>query len=95
MKIRAAQIGIEYEKPRLAVTAVVEDRRFAALLDQRLQRIRESKLIEAQPINEGCIEKVEEGSKLVTDLTLAPAILIDVSEEGPRPPDEFLRTPYR
>jgi len=74
VKIRAAQIGIEYEKPRLAVTAVVEDRRFAALLDQRLQRIRESKLIEAQPINEGCIEKVEEGSKLVTDLTLAPAI---------------------
>ena len=75
--MRAASMALPFEFPKLAVTALVPpDQDFAALLDQRLQRRREMevKLVEAKPIEEGCIEKAEEGSKLVTDLTLAPAI---------------------
>jgi hypothetical protein len=43
IRMRAAAIGIEFERPRLAVTATVSDQDFATLLDRRLKRIEEMK----------------------------------------------------
>jgi hypothetical protein len=76
--MRAASIAIAYEFPKLAVTAVSSTgSKFAALLDQRLQRA--NKIINAKP-DEGCVAiekkveppKAEEGR--VTDLTLPPLV---------------------
>src|SRR5215831_15319386 len=38
-RMKAASIAIEYERPRLAVTASIESKDFAALLDKARQRI--------------------------------------------------------
>ena len=73
----AAVAALPFEFPKLAVTALVPpDQDFAALLDQRLQRINKMKLVNAKP-DEGCIEKIEEPKAeegRVTDLTLPPPI---------------------
>jgi hypothetical protein len=60
VRIRAAGLALLHEVPKLAVTAVVSERDFASLLDQRLKRIEEMRLIEAQPsINNGNGPEVE------------------------------------
>src|SRR5262249_5953245 len=52
-RMKAAAIAIEYERPRLAVTANLEGKDFAAMLDARLQRLkdreREPRIIDKQP----------------------------------------------
>jgi len=49
VRMKAAAIAIEYELPRLAVTATFDGGDFAARLDQAIDRTR--KVIEAKPIN--------------------------------------------
>jgi hypothetical protein len=49
VRMRAAIAALPFEAPKLAVTAVVSERDFGTLLDQRLKRIAETKLIEAKP----------------------------------------------
>jgi hypothetical protein len=46
VRIRAAGLAIPYETPRLMVTAQLNENNFAELLDRRLRRIEEAKLIE-------------------------------------------------
>jgi hypothetical protein len=41
IRMRAAAIGIEFERPRLQVTAQIQDNDLATLLDQRLKRVAE------------------------------------------------------
>jgi hypothetical protein len=53
---RAARELLVYESPRLGISAVINEGSFAELLERRLQRISEAKLIEAKPNNGG--EKV-------------------------------------
>jgi len=50
-RMRAAMAVLPFESPKLAVTAQVSESDFAALLDRRLKRIEEMKLIEAEPTN--------------------------------------------
>ena len=45
--MRAAIAALNYEVPRLAVTAQITEQDFATLLDRRLKRLEEKKLIEA------------------------------------------------
>ena len=60
VRMRAAIAALPFEVPKLAVTAVVSERDFASLLDQRLKRIEEMRLIEAHPsINNGNGPEVE------------------------------------
>jgi hypothetical protein len=47
--MRAAAIAIEYELPRLAVTALVNSGDFADQLDQAVERSRKVTVIEAKP----------------------------------------------
>jgi len=51
VRMRAAIAALPFEKPKLAVTAVVEGQNFAALLEARCKRIAEArrKEIEAVP----------------------------------------------
>jgi hypothetical protein len=49
VRLRAASIGIEYERPRLAVSAMVSEGDFASLLDARLKRFEQMRVIEGQP----------------------------------------------
>src|SRR5262245_26840695 len=51
-RMRAAMAAIHFESPKLAVTAVVSEQDFATLLDRRLARMSEAKLIEAKPNQE-------------------------------------------
>jgi len=48
-RMRAAMACLPFEAPKLAVTAVVSEQDFATVLDRRLKRIEEMKLIEAKP----------------------------------------------
>jgi len=41
--------AVPYESPKLIATAIVNEGSFAELLDRRLKRIEEMKLIEAKP----------------------------------------------
>src|SRR5215471_15847444 len=45
IRMRAAMAAIAYETPKLAVTAQVTEQDFATLLDRRLKRLEELKLI--------------------------------------------------
>jgi hypothetical protein len=45
--MRAAIAALPFEVPKLAVTAVVSEQDFATLLDRRLKRLEELKLLEA------------------------------------------------
>src|SRR6516164_4407672 len=58
-RMRAAIAALPFESPKLAVTAVVSEQDFAAVLDRRLKRIEEMKAnaIEATPVIDG--EKVD------------------------------------
>ena len=49
IRMRAAIACLPHEVPRLAVTAQITDQGIAELLDRRLKRIEEMKLIEARP----------------------------------------------
>jgi hypothetical protein len=49
IRLRAAAIGIEFERPRLQVSAQISNTDFATLLDQRIKRYEEMKFIEHQP----------------------------------------------
>jgi hypothetical protein len=62
VRMRAAAIAIPYESPKLAVTAVISDQDFAARLDRRLERIRQMKLIESTPVEEGTKSEGIEGT---------------------------------
>ena len=57
VRMRAAAIAIEYELPRLAVTATVNAGDFAVQLDQAIERSRkvsaQPMMIEAKPMVEG------------------------------------------
>jgi len=55
VRMRAAQIAIEYERPRLAMTAQIAGQDIATLLEQRIERAKRipmngMKLIEAKPV---------------------------------------------
>ena len=58
-RMRAAMVCLPFETPKLLATAIIDERDFATLLDQRLKRLEEmrlieangAKIIEAQPIN--------------------------------------------
>ena len=52
VRMRAAGLAIPYEVPKLAVTYQASEKDFATLLDQRLKRIEQMKLIDARPTNE-------------------------------------------
>lgn len=49
VRMRAAIAAIPFETPKLAVTAQVSENDFAALLDARIKRHEQAKLIEHQP----------------------------------------------
>jgi hypothetical protein len=51
-RMRAAMACLPFESPKLLATAIIDERDFATLLDQRLKRIEQMKLIEAKPNNE-------------------------------------------
>ena len=48
-RMRAMMAAVPYESPKLIATAIVNEGSFAELLDRRLKRIEEMKLIEAKP----------------------------------------------
>ena len=56
-RMRAAIVALPHEVPKLAVTAVVSEQDFATVLDRRLKRIEEMKLIEAKPTIDGVERK--------------------------------------
>ena len=47
VRMRAAMAAIPFESPKLIATAIVNEGSFAELLDRRLKRLEEMKLIEA------------------------------------------------
>ena len=51
IRMRAAISALKHEVPALIATAIVEEGSFAELLDKRLKKISEMKLIESKPIN--------------------------------------------
>jgi hypothetical protein len=53
VRIRCAGLALQHEVPRLMATAIINEGSFAELLERRLQRISEAKLIEARPNNGG------------------------------------------
>jgi hypothetical protein len=53
VRMRAAIELLPFAHPKLAVTAVVSEQDFATVLDRRLKRIEEMKLIEAKPTIDG------------------------------------------
>ena len=69
-RMRAAISALPHEVPRLAVTAVVSEQDFATVLDRRLKRIEEMKLLEKKTIN---------GNAVVSEMTIEP-------EPQPSPP---------
>ena len=70
VRMRAAGLALPFESPKLAVTAMVSEQDFATVLDRRLKRIEEMKLLEKKTIN---------GNATVTDRTIEP-------EPRPSPP---------
>jgi len=51
VRMRAAGLALPFESPKLAVTAVVSEQDFATVLDRRLKRIEEMKLLENKAVN--------------------------------------------
>ena len=62
-RMRAAVAALPFESPKLAVTAVVSEQDFAAVLDRRLQRIEEMRLLENKVVN---------GDTTITDRAIDP-----------------------
>ena len=52
VRMRAAMACLPFETPKLLATAIVNENSFAELLDRRLKRISETKLIDAKPTQE-------------------------------------------
>src|SRR5262245_9512456 len=50
-RMRAAIAALPFESPKLAVTALVSEQDFATVLDRRLKRIEEMKLLEGRVVN--------------------------------------------
>src|SRR5215471_12475820 len=57
VRMRAAIELLPFTHPKLAVTAAVPEQDFATVLDRRLKRIEEMKLIEAKPTIDGIERK--------------------------------------
>jgi len=70
VRMRAAMACLPFESPKLLATAIINEGDFATLLDQRLKRIEQMKLIEAKPTN---ADKIIEGNPV--DARLPPSIL--------------------
>src|SRR5499427_2385990 len=70
VRMRAAIELLPFTHPKLAVTAVVSEQDFATVLDRRLKRIEEMKLLEKKTIN---------GNAVVSEMTIEP-------EPQPSPP---------
>jgi hypothetical protein len=51
VRMRAAMAVLPFTHPKLAVTAVVSEQDFATVLDRRLKRIEEMKLLESRVVN--------------------------------------------
>jgi hypothetical protein len=51
VRMRAAMAAIPFESPKLIATAIVTEGSFAELLDRRLKRLEEMKLLEHKTIN--------------------------------------------
>ena len=63
VRMRAAIEVLPFTHPKLAVTAVVSEQDFATVLDRRLKRIEEMKLLEEKTIN---------GNATVSNRTIEP-----------------------
>ena len=50
-RMRAAIYCLPFETPKLLATSIVSEGSFAEILDRRLARMKEKKLIEARPVN--------------------------------------------
>ena len=70
VRMRAAMACLPFETPKLLATAIVNEDSFAELLDQRLKRIEQAKLIEAKPTTNA--DKLIEGNPV--DARLPPSI---------------------
>ena len=55
-RMRAAMAAIHFEHAKLMATAVLNEQSYAELLDRRLARMAEQKLIEAKPTSDKIIE---------------------------------------
>jgi hypothetical protein len=53
VRMRAAMAVLPFTHPKLAVTAVVSEQDFATVLDRRLKRIEEMRLLENKVVNGG------------------------------------------
>jgi hypothetical protein len=60
VRIRCAGLALQHEAPRLLATAIINEGGFAELLERRLARLSEAKLIEAQPSNGGSSKPASE-----------------------------------
>ena len=69
IRIRCAMACLPFETPKLLATAIVNEGSFAELLDRRLKRMEEMKLIEAKPTNSN---KIIEGNQV--NARLPPSI---------------------
>jgi hypothetical protein len=49
VRMRAAMACLPFETPKLLATAIINEKDFATLLDQRIERMKQMKLIEAKP----------------------------------------------
>jgi hypothetical protein len=58
-RMRAMIAALPFESPKLLATAIINEGSFADLLDQRLKRIEQQRLIEAKPTNG---DKIIEGN---------------------------------
>ena len=67
VRMRAAIELLPFTHPKLAVTAMVSEQDFATVLDRRLKRIEEMKLLEAKPTIDG-----DEGKP--ADVRLPPVV---------------------
>jgi hypothetical protein len=67
VRMRAAIEVLPFTHPKLAVTAVVSEQDFATVLDRRLKRLEEMKLIEAKPTIDGVERKA-------VDVRLPPVV---------------------
>ena len=56
IRMRAAMAALKHEVPALLATAIVNEGSFAELLDRRLAKMQEMKLIEAKPTPDKVIE---------------------------------------
>src|SRR5262245_8830458 len=70
---------LPFESPKLLATAIIDERDFATLLDQRLKRIAQAKLIEAKPTNN---DKIVEGNPV--DARLPGAAVKNLSHRASR-----------